>query len=240
MIDIENENEYRLSLSVQFYAEASRVASGYIYEWGDSLQLTKVMAKLADYILDEIMTASPQPATATHSKSNNRRVARTWHDRNNAISTGTWVAAFYDSLLYWEEKTGCQFLPFLNVGDARSLGKMFSYFSVDVRRDIVNKLTSLPMAETTPVNSMQSTVETSSSSTTATTQSTSSSSTTQSTSSPSSLQFFTSPRSKRMGPNGMILNALRKEKVSIGDMELAIIVESCDGGRRSRRARTRS
>jgi hypothetical protein len=197
----QREQEYRLVEAVRCYAECSRVASGYVYEWGDSLQLTKVMVKLSEFIMNGILFSSSG--------------VRQWFDRKNQVAAGTWLVAFYDSLLFWEERTGSQFLPILTAGHKTGVSKMFSVFPHDARVEIIARVfcdskTALPTFEAPPPSKPIT---------------------------DSQMQHFKNPRSKRLAPNGLLLSALKRTKISIGDMELAIVVESSQDGRKSKRSR---
>jgi hypothetical protein len=197
----EREQEYRLVEAIRCYAECSRVASSYVYEWGDSLQLTKVMTKLSECIMSGILFSSSG--------------VRKWFDMENQVAAGTWLVAFFDSLLLWEERTGSQFLPILTAGHKTGISKLFSVFPHDARVEITalvscDSTMAVPTADA-PLPSKPIT--------------------------DSQMQHFKNPRSKRLAPNGLLLSALKRTKVSIGDMELAILVESSQDGRKSKRSR---
>jgi hypothetical protein len=123
--------------------------------------------------------------------------------------------AFFDSLLFWEERTGSQLLPILNAGHKSGISKLFSVLPHDIRVEMVARVSpdSIAMLTTSeaprpskPITSSQ-------------------------------LQHFKNPRSKRFAPNGLLLSALMRCKVSIGEMELAIVVEPSKDGRISKRPR---
>lgn len=195
------EQEYRLVEAVRCYAECSRVASGYFYEWGDSLQLTKVMTKLSEFIMSGILFSSSG--------------VRQWFERENQVAAGTWIVAFYDSLLFWEERTGSHFLPILTAGHKTGISKLFSVFPHDTRVEIIalvscDSKTAVPTFEPPPPSKPIT---------------------------DSQMHHFKNPRSKRLVPHGLLLPALKRTKISIGDMELAIVVESSQDGRKSKRSR---
>ena len=193
--------EYRLVEAIRCYAESSRVASRYVYEWGDSLQLTKVMTKLSEIILNEILSSDSG--------------LRRWFLRENHVAAGSWLLAFFDSLLFWEERTGSQFLPILTAGHKSGISKLFSVLPHDVRVEIIALISSdsITTGKTceAPLPSKSITS--------------------------SQLHDFKNPRSKRLAPNGLLLSALKRCKVSIGDMELAIVVEPFKDDRKSKRQR---
>jgi hypothetical protein len=119
------EDEYRLGVALKYFADASRVASEYQYEWGDTLQLTKIFTKLSEYIVYEIL-----------SNNSKDQEPRTWHAETNAIDAGRWLATFFDHLLLWEERTNHQFLPILQSNHKTGIVKAFSLLSHDVRSRI--------------------------------------------------------------------------------------------------------
>jgi menin len=115
------EEEYRLGLALQFFAEAARVASSYKYESGDTLQLTKVFTKCSEFILNEILCANGKP--------------RAWQEQANAITCGRWLVAFFDRLLLWEEQSGTDsFVPICQSHHKTGLAKAFAQLSPQIRR----------------------------------------------------------------------------------------------------------
>mmetsp|Transcript_23255 Transcript_23255/g.38546 ORF Transcript_23255/g.38546 Transcript_23255/m.38546 type:complete len:545 (+) Transcript_23255:331-1965(+) len=114
------EEEERFGLALKYFGEAARVASGYLYEWGDSLQLTKVMTKLSEFTVREILNASDVP--------------RVWIQEVSAIECARWLFSFYDCLLLWEERSGEQsFLPICESNHKTGISKAFSLLSHEVR-----------------------------------------------------------------------------------------------------------
>lgn len=114
------EEEDRLAVALKYFGEAARVASGYMYEWGDSLQLTKVMAKLSEFIVAEIL--------------NNDNDPRVWKRDENAIECARWLFNFYDCLLLWEERSGePSFLSVCKSNHKTGISKSFSLLSKEVR-----------------------------------------------------------------------------------------------------------
>jgi hypothetical protein len=113
------DEEDRLGLALQYFSDAARVASGYTYEWGDTLQLLKTMTKLSEFICFEILSHKEAP--------------RIWKEEANAITCGIWLLTFFDHLLVWEERTNEQFLPILKANHATGIAKAFSLLGHDLR-----------------------------------------------------------------------------------------------------------
>lgn len=124
------DQEYRLVEAARLYAQASRVASTYMYERGDSMQLVKVITGVAKVILLDVLA---------HNR--NKKEPRKWHKKENAVATGTWLIGFFDSLLLWEERqnngSGRTFVEILSPSHECSVGKMIQLFSPDIRKDII-------------------------------------------------------------------------------------------------------
>ena len=118
----EEGEEDRLVASVRYFSQASRVASQYKYEWGDSLQLTKVMTRISEYVVHEILAKNKTP--------------RKWTDKKNAVDVGRWLARFFDNLFLWEELTNEQFLSILKANYKTGIGKAFSLLSCEIRANI--------------------------------------------------------------------------------------------------------
>ncbi|EED90465.1 hypothetical protein THAPSDRAFT_263558, partial [Thalassiosira pseudonana CCMP1335] len=85
--------EYRLVEAMRLYSEASHVASSYKYDTKDSMQLMKHMTTVASLLARDVLQvdngADKEP--------------RNWRHRENGVAFVTWLIAFFDSLLYWEE-----------------------------------------------------------------------------------------------------------------------------------------
>ena len=126
----EPDQEYRLVEALRCYAQASRVASGYIYEWGDSLQLTKVVEKLAEFIRTEILTMDGT-------------TSRSWANGDNHVAAGTWLVGFLDSLLLWEERTGNPFLSILTTQHKSGISKLLAFLPQSVRMHVAAKMAGL-------------------------------------------------------------------------------------------------
>jgi len=112
--------EYRFGVALKYFYHAARVASRYSYEWGDTLQLTKVMTKVSEFLVHEIW-------------SHHNGSARTWLDVSNAVMAARWMLAFFDALLVWEERTHDRFLPILQSNHKTGIAKVFALVSHDVR-----------------------------------------------------------------------------------------------------------
>jgi hypothetical protein len=113
------EEEYRLGLALKYFSEAARVASGYLYEWGDSLQLTKVMTKISEFTIHEILNDNGAP--------------RVWVQEVSAIECARWLFHFYDWLLLWEERSGEQFLSICKSNHKTGISKAFPLLPREVR-----------------------------------------------------------------------------------------------------------
>ena len=207
------EQEYRLVESVRLYSEAARVASQYRYD----MQLMKHMTKASLLMMNDIFTTQQQEGQ--------QQQARTWAKAENAVAAGTWLVAFFDSLLLWEEQCGKQFCEVLTPSHKYSMEKVFQQFSMDIRQKIVDMLYSEAAVSCSASNGN------------------STSTTASSDNNPSSiaitegnLRYFSHPRSKRLQKESLLLKSLGKAKVSIREMELTIPL-SGDDGRRAKRAR---
>lgn len=115
------EEEYRLSLALQFFAQAARVASTYKYESGDTLQLTKVFTKVSEFVVNEILCFENK--------------ARSWKDAKNAITVGKWLIVFFGYLFLWEEQSGGDsFLPICKSNHKTGIARSFVHLYTDVRK----------------------------------------------------------------------------------------------------------
>jgi len=202
------EQEYRLVEAIRLYSEATRVASQYHYD----MQLMKHTTKAANLIFNDILTQQEQDDIGQE-----RQRPRTWHREANAVATGTWLVAFLDSLLYWEENCGgTPFCEILSPNHKFGIGKLLQQFSLDVRRKVCSGIFSGKDGKATINNGG---------------------------SAPSSiavtehkLQYFSQPRSKRFQKESPLVLSLEKEKVVIRELELTIPMNT-EGGRRSKRSR---
>ena len=208
------DQEYRLVEAVRLYSEASRVASQYRYD----MQLMKHMTKAAMLTMNDILTQDQQ------------QQPRLWCHKSNAIATGTWLVAFFDSLLYWEEACGGkQFCEILTPTHKYSIGKLLQQLNVSVRKQVVGRL--YPSSSASPP---ATTVESKPSTRTneiATQGMGLSMAVTE-----HQLQYFSGPRSKRLQKESPLVAALLKEKVAIREMDLTIPMVS-EARRRAKRAR---
>jgi hypothetical protein len=191
------------------YADAARVASKYRYEGIDSLQLNKHMSVAAMLIAQDILTPKYKNNNNATKEGAKKEEPRQWVVPENALSAGTWLLGFFDSLLYWEESsssTGKQFVEILTPSHKYGIGKLFQLFDQDTRLEIVNRVTGSSMD--TEEESKQL---------------------------PAS---FCQVRSKRLAEGSMLSQALKKPRVSIREIELAIpSTEDESGSRRSKRMR---
>jgi hypothetical protein len=127
-----------------------------------------------------------------------------WKHRENAVAAATWLLAFFDSLLYWEEKEHNHFVEILSIQHKHSMGKLFQLLSADVRSEAIAKIHSCeqnvsdgPLAVTED-----------------------------------QLLYFTQPRSERLAKDGLLVKALLKEKAVVRDLDMAL--PSSSEGRSSR------
>jgi len=223
--------EYRFVEAIRCYSEASRVASQYKYEWTDSLQLTKVMIKLANFIHGEIF------------------LNRVWYSTQNLVAAGTWLYAFYDYLLYWEEHSGKRFLSSIitstttstpkqtNVG---SIAKTFNLLSLDIRVQVLEKIImQSPITNTTQQQEMTSNTTSSSSSHPSQhqqKQATQAYLEQPKITTKDRLQYYAEkPKSERFAIHGSLWNALKERtKFTIQDIELELILLRDTTGRSKR------
>jgi hypothetical protein len=103
-----------------------RVASKYRYEGVDSIQLNKHTSAAAMLIAEDILM--------------DNKDARLWSHPANAVALCTWLVAFLDSLLFWEEQSGKQFVEIFSPSHKFSIGKLFQLLAVDVRKEAIAKL----------------------------------------------------------------------------------------------------
>ncbi|CAB9520817.1 multiple endocrine neoplasia I [Seminavis robusta] len=186
--------EYRLAEAVRLYSEATRVASQFVYD----MQLMKQTTMTAMLIMNDVLSSNNQP--------------RIWCFEDHAVATGTWLIAFYDSLMVWEERCGGKsFCEILTANHKYSIGKLFAQLSHLVRKRVLDRLFSEASSDGNN-NLGQAMTE-------------------------NNLRFFSKPRSKRLVQGSSLLLALGKEKVTVRDMELVIPMPASEGGRRAKRAR---
>lgn len=198
--------EYRLVEAMRLYYHAARVASGYLYDLS-CLQLVKTITKVTQLMAEDIFAADTNCESARDAKLK----PRCWARRDNSIAFGTWFLGFFDACLLWEEKgegTGKQFVEVLNPLHKFFLGKLFLTMDLSVRQEIMR----LIYTEGEQINQNDFLLE----------------SVTE-----KKLNFFTTPKSKRLTPDGILAIALAKEKLSIGELEIALPTPV--GGRKRRR-----
>jgi hypothetical protein len=211
--------EYRLVEALRLYASASRVASQYTYDSKDSLQLLKHMSAVASLMEKDILSSS-----ATIGGDEKGCSSRVWYSNENALAAATWLLAFFDSLLVWEEKAGYAFVELLKPGNKNKHGwKLFQHFPPTIRSEMVARLTQGVTKQHKEDKNIHDDDAVLCSAICITSQ---------------QLVYFTNPRSKRFTQqNGLLLKALGKTKISINEMELTILQHSGDNGGRRKRAR---
>lgn len=216
------EEEYRLVEAVRLYSLAAKVASGYVYEVGDSLQLNKTMTKIAELLAEDVLLESKADRN-NDDDGNSKLLPRRWTKRENAVALGTWLLGFLDSLLLWEEKSGGEdsegkkFVEILNPSHKHGINRLFSYLDQEVRVDILSKIYDDSDKEPTEFDNGNSDSDFLRRAITE-----------------SKLHFFTNPRSSRLASKvDPLAVALSKKKVAISDLELAI--PGPEGGRRRRK-----
>ena len=184
--------EYRLVECLRLYAEATRVSATYRYDTKDCMQLMKHMTAVAALIRKDILLIPQQ------------NDCRMWQHRENAVAAATWLLAFFDSLLYWEEKEHNHFVEILSIQHKHSMGKLFQLFSADVRSEAIAKIYA---SEKTVSHGPLAVTE-------------------------DQLLYFTQPRSKRLAKDSLLVIALAKNKVVVRDLDMAL--PSSSEGRSSR------
>ena len=214
------EEEYRLVEAVRLYSLAAKVASGYVYEVTDSLQLNKTMTKIAELLAEDILVETDG---SNDDDGKSKLIPRHWSKKENAIALGSWLFAFFDSLLFWEEKSGGEgseagktFVEILNPSHKHGINKLFSYLDQDIRSEILSKIyvredkVPAKIGDGEDLNFLEHAIT------------------------ETKLKYFLNPRSSRLASKeGPLAVALGKKKVTIGDVELAI--PGPEGGRRRRK-----
>jgi hypothetical protein len=175
------------------------VASQYRYEGIDSLQLNKHATSCAQLIVQDIIC-------------NGGKEPLTWCHETNAVAFCTWLVAFVDSLLYWEERSSQKtFVEILNPSHKFFVGKMLQYLPQTTRQKAMEIVlcSNNNKQEQASNNTVVVCV-------------------------PGSLPHFDNPLSQRI-TKGLFAKALQKPKVVIREMELAMVTEEEDNGGRSKR-----
>jgi hypothetical protein len=215
--------EYRLVEAMRLYCLAAQVASGYMYEVGDSLQLVKTLTKIAELVAEDMFSADGDDDNdnSGSSSSKSKLIPRQWTCRENAVAIGTWLLGFFDSCLLWEERSGGEdtegkrFVEILNPSHKHGLSKLFLLLDCDVREDVISRVYSAcsssgVSSDDTEESFLNGTIT------------------------ETKLQYFRKPKSSRLGSKSSPLaTALSKKKISIGDLELAI--PGPEGGRRRKK-----
>ncbi|CAJ1947387.1 unnamed protein product [Cylindrotheca closterium] len=249
-----SDQESRLVESLKMYAQAARVTSMYPYE----LQLNKHLTKIAMLIMDDILTSTlfdddegVQDANDINKKNKNKPEPRKWLEPSNAIHSCMWLLNFFDSLLFWEESqqvkeqeyrrqksqgsgssrgrgrsggggssVNQQFVEILVPSHPHSISKLMACFDKQIRHQALTKLQKQPSTSSMPTKTETTTNE-----------------------GPYQLIL----RSKRLQAGSLLCKGIMKPKVTIREMDLAIILEDDNtgqddsngggGGRRSKRAR---
>jgi hypothetical protein len=198
----DQDEEYRLVESLRLYAEAARVASTYRYATRDCMQLMKHFTTVVSLIVKDILLLQ--------SDEGNTKAARQWQRPENCVAAATWLIAFFDSLLLWEETEQKQFVEVLSVQNKHSAGKLFHLFPVNARIEAIAKIHS----QEEPSAALAITEE--------------------------ELLYFRSPRAKRFAKGSLLLLALSKQKVVIRELEMALPSNNCGGRstRQRKKART--
>lgn len=125
--DAGQHDEERFASALEYYAKAAKVASRYRYERGDTLQLTKVMTKISEFIVCEILR---DPSTAQ---------TRKWQTGNNETAAATWLFRMFDALLAWEESTETRFLHILECSHTTGI-KSIGLLSHSARKTSLEQL----------------------------------------------------------------------------------------------------
>jgi hypothetical protein len=162
------------------------VASKYKYETKDCMQLMKHMTTVASLILKDFLLCP--------SASQDTKTVRVWERRENAVAAATFVLAFYDSLLLWEEKEETTFVEILSLSHKFFVGKLFQYFALDVRVDALAEIHKTELQRTT--HSVITEEE---------------------------MFYFRQPRSLRLSSRDSLFNAaLAKEKIAVKEVDIAL------------------
>lgn len=175
--------EYRLVEAMRLYSEASRVASSYKYDTKDSMQLMKHMTTVASLLARDVLQvdngADKEP--------------RNWRHRENGVAFVTWLIAFFDSLLYWEEREQSSFVEILGLRHKHFIGKLLQFFPLDIRLDAIGKIHSSEDHQT--LLSVVTEEE---------------------------LLYFTKPRSKRLVKESLLVAALSQDTIVVKELDMAL------------------
>lgn len=159
------------------------MASRYKYKTKDCMQLMKHMSTVASLIKKDCLMS---PTT-----SHNSQEVRVWARPSCAVAAATWVLAFYDSLLFWEEKEEKTFVEILGTSHKYFLARLFQHFSLDVRIDAITQIydCDLPTSKYLVVTEKE-------------------------------VLYFGQPRSSRLAKGSLLSASLSKEKVVVRDLDM--------------------
>jgi len=238
-------NEIHLVYAMKYYAEAARVASTYFYEGIDTLQLNKSFTSIAMLIAEDMLQsykdeAPPPPITGDddndddddeqrHTKKQKKDTTTTtttifpriWYRRQNAIEFCTWLIGFFDHLLYWEEQSNHkQFVQILVPGHPHGMTKLFQMLNEDTRKEAISLVVSLHHDHPTTVDDGKTQEEHKNQKDD---KKVANAAHDHDDDDKDDLPgHYLGIRSKRLSSSGsLLLAALQKTKVSIGEMELA-------------------
>jgi len=219
-----DEHEFRLVHAIQHYALAAQTASQYHYQGMDSTALNQHFSTVAMLMAEDVWNDSSSDRQA-QAAPNKKNTSRQWVKDENAIAAGTWMLAFLDSLLHWEERSGAKsFVEILSPSHKHFVGKLWQHLSLAVRQQSVKLVLSSASPECT------SSAETTTGDGACVIR---------------SLPRFIGPtRSKRLQTGSMLVKSLERPKVVVGEMELTIPMDTngndglASSGRRSKRRRS--
>jgi len=158
--------------------------------------------QLNKHISAAAMLIAEDILTPKSSPSSDPQAAREWDREQNAIAVVSWLLAFFDALFRWEESSNNEnFVEILSPSHKFFIAKLFQLVPHPTRVAAIHGLF--------PTNQNPSERE----------------------SSIYNVQYFVHPRSRRMSKDSLLLQALQKPKVKVGEIELA----NLEAGRRKRR-----
>jgi hypothetical protein len=118
---------------------------------------------------------------------------RNWRHRENGVAFVTWLIAFFDSLLYWEEREQSSFVEILGLRHKHFIGKLLQFFPLDIRLDAIGKIHSSEDHQT--LLSVVTEEE---------------------------LLYFTKPRSKRLVKESLLVAALSQDTIVVKELDMAL------------------
>ena len=194
-------DEYRLVEALRLYSQAAFIASKYKYEAKGCMQLMKHMTTVASLIQKDILLL-PRECQE------DQKEVRSWINRENYVSSATWVLGFYDSLLFWEEKEENSFVEILTLTHKFSIAKIFQFFPYDVRVDAIAIVHNPNLQKT--IHSVITENE---------------------------MFYFRKPRSGRLTKESRLIASLTKPKIVIRDLDMTLpTVGSTRQRKRTRRS----